>query len=104
MQESLPELSLSSVNSEFQYARPSRLKVLVELYEWQEVELVLLSEKEKLRSALGDLLVDSDETTDEEIDETALLLEIEAGVRGQSPLSQSIIDERNAGPYYRVCS
>lgn len=77
-----------------------RLLDPVELDEGQEVELMILSEREKLRSALGDLLVhiDIDETTGDEVDEAALLREIEDGFRGQVPLSQAIIDERNEGP------
>ena len=75
-----------------------RLLDPVELSEGQEVELVILSEQEKLHSALGDLLVQIDSDSIEDIDEQSLLAEIAEDFRGQPPLSQSIIEERNKGP------
>lgn len=74
-----------------------RLLDPVDLSEGQEVQLVILSEHERVRSALGDLLVEYDVPTDD-IDEDALMREIEAGFRGQSSLSAAIIDERREGP------
>jgi predicted DNA-binding antitoxin AbrB/MazE fold protein len=69
----------------------------VDLIEGQEIQLLILSDDEKLRSALGDLLHESEDTSDEILDEAALLAEIEQGFRGQPPLSQTIIDERGDG-------
>jgi predicted DNA-binding antitoxin AbrB/MazE fold protein len=69
----------------------------VDLAEGQEIQLLILSDEDKLRSALGDLLLESEDTSDEILDEDALLAEIEEGFRGQPPLSQSIIDERQEG-------
>ena len=69
----------------------------VDLAEGQEIQLLILSDDEKLRSALGDLLHESEDTNDEIVDEAALLAEIEQAFRGQPPLSQSIIDERKEG-------
>ena len=74
-----------------------RLLDPVDLTEGQEVELTIQSQQEKLRSALGDLLVEIMEPVDEPIDEQELLLAIEQDFRGHAPLSQTIIDERNTG-------
>lgn len=68
------------------------------LTEGQEVQLVILSEKERARVALGDLVVDLGDRYDEEIDEVALLEEIAKGFRGAPLLSEAIIAERRAGP------
>lgn len=76
----------------------------VELAEGQEVHLTILSEQERARAALGDLLVDaprpSIETFDElnELDDEALLKEIEEGFKGVPSLSEAIIEERREGP------
>jgi predicted DNA-binding antitoxin AbrB/MazE fold protein len=73
----------------------------VELAEGQEVHLTILSDRERVRAALGDLLVQVPEPTsaeDDEIDEDALAREIEEAFRGQPPLSETIIQERREGP------
>jgi hypothetical protein len=56
----------------------------------QEIQLFILSEEEKLRSALGDLLLESVDISDEILDELDLQKEVERGFRGQPPLSQKI--------------
>jgi predicted DNA-binding antitoxin AbrB/MazE fold protein len=68
----------------------------VDLSEGQEVQLVILSERERMRAALRDLLVEYDSRTDS-LDEDALMREIDTGFRGQPPLSETIIDERREG-------
>ena len=75
-----------------------RLLDEVELAEGQEVHLVILSEKERVRAALGDLVMDMPERIDEDIDEAALLDVIAKGYRGSPLLSETIIAERRAGP------
>jgi predicted DNA-binding antitoxin AbrB/MazE fold protein len=70
----------------------------VVLNEGQQVQLVILSDEERVLAALGDLLVEVPDLTDENIDEAALMREIEEGFRGQSPLSETIIEERREGP------
>jgi predicted DNA-binding antitoxin AbrB/MazE fold protein len=75
-----------------------RLLDPVDLTEGQEVHLVLLSERERFRAALGDLVVEAPKSTDDPIDEEALLREIENALKGQTPLSESIIEERREGP------
>ena len=71
----------------------------VDLAEGQEIELVILTERERAIAALGDLLVQIPGIGDEEeIDEESLLREIEAAFRGQPPLSETIIEERREGP------
>ena len=74
-----------------------RLLEPVDLSEGQEIQLLILSEDERIRAALGDLLVEIAEPADApEIDEDALYREIEAAFRGQPPLSYTIIEERLA--------
>lgn len=81
------------------YSR-GRLRLLdpVSLSEGQEVQLVILSEEEREHSTLEDMVVDVREMEGEEIDEEALIREIEAAFRGQASLSSDIIEERRHGP------
>jgi predicted DNA-binding antitoxin AbrB/MazE fold protein len=67
----------------------------VQLAEGQEVHLVILSERDRARIALGDLLVEMPEPPGAaEIDEAALLEEVAEALRGAPPLSEAIIAER----------
>jgi predicted DNA-binding antitoxin AbrB/MazE fold protein len=68
----------------------------VNLSEGQEVQLVIVAERERVRTALGDLLVDYSDLTDDLdiIDEDAMMREIDAEFQGQPPLSETIIEER----------
>ncbi len=75
-----------------------RLLDPVDLSEGQEIQLMILSDAEMVRAALGDLLVDRMALSDDDIDEEALAHEIEEAFRGQSPLSDDIIAERREGP------
>ena len=75
-----------------------RLLDPVDLSEGQEIQLVILSERERFRAALGDLVVEAPKSTDDPIDEEALLREIREAFRGQPPLSDTIIEERREGP------
>ena len=70
----------------------------VHLTEGQEVRVLILSEEERVRAALGDLVVPVSAPTEEDVDEEALAREVEAGFRGQSPLSETILEERREGP------
>lgn len=74
-----------------------RLLDAVDLVEGQEVQLVLVDEPDRVDAALADLLVQPLDVEDD-IDEEALLKEIEEAFRGQPPLSETIIQERNEGP------
>ncbi len=74
-----------------------RLLDPIELSEGQEVEVLIVSSNEKLQSALSDLLVSIQQPGEDNLDELALLQEIESAFQGQAPLSQDIIDERNEG-------
>ena len=74
-----------------------RLLEPVNLAEGQEIQVVILSNREQVRAALGDLLVEIPDIA-QDIDEASLAQEIENGFRGQSPLSESIIQERREGP------
>jgi predicted DNA-binding antitoxin AbrB/MazE fold protein len=70
----------------------------VDLTEGQEIQLTILSEEERVRAALGDLLVPRAPVNPEEdeIDEEALMREIEEGFRGIT-VSDVIIEERREG-------
>jgi predicted DNA-binding antitoxin AbrB/MazE fold protein len=75
-----------------------RLLESVNLAEGQEIEVMILSEKEKVRLALGDLLVEVAEPIDAEFDEAKLMREIETDFHSQTSLSDTIINERHEGP------
>jgi predicted DNA-binding antitoxin AbrB/MazE fold protein len=75
-----------------------RLLDPVDLQEGQEIHVMIMSERERIRAALGDLLVETPITTDEDFDEEQLMKEIEEAFRGQPPLSETIIEERREGP------
>lgn len=76
-----------------------RLLEDVALSEGQEVNISILSDRDLVRAALGDLVVKfPEEASDEEIDEEALLREIEAELTGDLRLSEAIIEERREGP------
>jgi predicted DNA-binding antitoxin AbrB/MazE fold protein len=74
----------------------------VHLTEGQEIRLLILSEEERVRAALGDLVVALPTPAEEDVDEEALAREVEAGFRGQPPLSETILEERRAGPGRRT--
>jgi hypothetical protein len=59
---------------------------------------MILSDKERVIAALGDLLVEIPEPTGENLDEEELARQIEEDFRGQPPLSDTIIEERRNGP------
>jgi predicted DNA-binding antitoxin AbrB/MazE fold protein len=77
-----------------------RLRLLdpVDLTEGQEIELIIVSELERAKMALGDLLVSYENETASELDETRLMAEIDEALRGISPVSDVIIRERREGP------
>ena len=69
--------------------------------EGEEVQLRLVSSRDAIEQALGDLLVIPLGLSDNElstIDEDALMHRIEEAFRGQRPLSEDIIEERRDGP------
>lgn len=75
-----------------------RLLDPVDLSEGEEIQLMILSDEERVLAALGDLLVEIPDPMGEDVDEDALAHEIEEGFRGQPPLSDTIIEERREGP------
>jgi predicted DNA-binding antitoxin AbrB/MazE fold protein len=77
-----------------------RLLDPVELAEGQEIQLMILSERERARAVLADLLVSHDVSSeqDELTDEVALLAAIDADTRGKPAVSDAIIEERREGP------
>jgi predicted DNA-binding antitoxin AbrB/MazE fold protein len=71
----------------------------VDFTEGQEVQLTFLSVHRVIRNALAGLLISPHPIThDDEIDEAALLHEIEEAFRGQPSLSQTILEDRQMGP------
>ena len=68
----------------------------VDLVEGQEIQLLILSDRERVLSALGDLVVDVAPNADV-IDEEALLQEIREAFGGELSLSDIIIEERREG-------
>ena len=70
----------------------------VHLLEGQEIRVIILSEEDRVRAALGELVVPLSTPAAEDVDEEALAREVEAGFRGQPPLSETILEERRTGP------
>jgi predicted DNA-binding antitoxin AbrB/MazE fold protein len=75
-----------------------RLLDPVDLSEGEEIQLMILSDEERVLAALDDLLVEIPKSTGEDFDEEILARGIEEGFRGQPPLSDTIIEERHDGP------
>jgi len=87
-----------SVRAVFENGRLRPLEP-IDLVEGQEIELQILTDRERAIAALGDLLASvSAPLDDDTFDEAALMREIEEAFRGQPPLSQTIIEERREGP------
>jgi predicted nucleic acid-binding protein/predicted DNA-binding antitoxin AbrB/MazE fold protein len=67
----------------------------VHLTEGQEIRVLILTEEDRVPAALGDPVVPLSAPAEaEDVDEEALAREVEAGFRGQSPLSATILEER----------
>jgi hypothetical protein len=60
--------------------------------------VLILSEKDRVRAALGDLVVPFSAPTEADVDEEVLAREVEESFRGQSPLSETILKERRERP------
>lgn len=75
-----------------------RLLDPVHLIEGQEIHVMLLSERERARVALDDLLVQYEPLSVEEVDEAKLLEDIDAALQGKPPVSEAMIQERREGP------
>jgi predicted DNA-binding antitoxin AbrB/MazE fold protein len=77
-----------------------RLRLLdpVNLAEGQEIALMILSERERARAALGNLMVEYAPEPVEDVDEAALLAEIDVAMKGKPPVSDVILEERREGP------
>jgi predicted DNA-binding antitoxin AbrB/MazE fold protein len=76
-----------------------RLLDPVTLAEGEQVAIMILNENDAVLAALGDLVVPpSHDFDDEDVDEAALLREIENVLEGKKPLSETIIEERREGP------
>jgi predicted DNA-binding antitoxin AbrB/MazE fold protein len=69
----------------------------VDLVEGQEIQLVILSDRERVISALGDLVSPVELFTGEVTDAEALLQEVSEAFRGLPSVSDSIIAERREG-------
>lgn len=69
----------------------------INLQEGEEVQVTILSERERVRAALGDLLVEHTDMPEDDIDEEALMRRIDAELKGVT-VSDAIIEERREGP------
>jgi predicted DNA-binding antitoxin AbrB/MazE fold protein len=58
----------------------------VPLTEGQEVRVLILSEEDRVRAALGALVVAYSAPAEEDVDEEAFMREVEEGFRGQPPV------------------
>lgn len=74
-----------------------RLLDPVNLVEGEQIQVTILSERDQVMVALGDMVVQPSDFEDD-IDEAELARVIEEGFRGQPPLSETIIQERREGP------
>jgi predicted DNA-binding antitoxin AbrB/MazE fold protein len=70
----------------------------VDLAEGQEIQVTILTDRERVIAALGDLLVKFPPSDDPDIDEEALQREIDESYQGGPSLSDAIIEERREGP------
>jgi predicted DNA-binding antitoxin AbrB/MazE fold protein len=70
----------------------------VELAEGQEVHLTILSERERARAALGELLGEAPAPAIEHLDDEALFRELDKLPNEGTSLSEIIIEERREGP------
>jgi predicted DNA-binding antitoxin AbrB/MazE fold protein len=75
-----------------------RLLDPVDLSEGQEIELLILSDRERLQAALGDLLMPRSDPVEDFMDEATLMQEVETGFGDDISLSDIIIEERHEGP------
>ena len=70
----------------------------IDLSEGQQIQLMILSEREQARAALSNILVKFEPNAADDIDEAALFADIDAEMRGKPPISDIIIEERREGP------
>lgn len=79
-----------------------RLLDPIELIEGQEIQVTIISNRERARAALGKNAVQdefyNDPALDEPIDEAALLAELDEATRGIPSVSEAIIEERRESP------
>jgi predicted DNA-binding antitoxin AbrB/MazE fold protein len=74
-----------------------RLLEPLDLEDGQEVALVLVDSRQDVLAALGDLVMPADPTSEDILDEEAILREMDELYEGP-PASQAILDERQDGP------
>jgi predicted DNA-binding antitoxin AbrB/MazE fold protein len=73
-----------------------RLLDKVDFQEGQTVELVLQTPRDKVRAILKDMLMEIPDDGEDDIDEEALMREIDEGTRGVT-LSDAVLEEREQG-------
>jgi predicted DNA-binding antitoxin AbrB/MazE fold protein len=75
-----------------------RLLYPLDLAEGQEIDVLILTERDKAIAALGNLVATPPQISDEGIDEEALLRELDETYGGNLSVSDAIIQERREGP------
>ncbi len=75
-----------------------RLLEPTNLTEGQHIQLVILSERELARTALASITAQTEPDEADDIDEAALLAEIDTATKGNPSVSDAIIEERREGP------
>jgi predicted DNA-binding antitoxin AbrB/MazE fold protein len=75
-----------------------RLLQPLDLLEGQEIDVLILTEREQAIAALGDLVAATTPLSAEDIDEEALLKELDETYGGNLSVSDAIIQERREGP------
>lgn len=75
-----------------------RLLHPVDLAEGQEIDVVILTERERAIAALGDLVAAPAQASEKDIDEQVLLKELDETYGGRLSVSDAIIQERREGP------
>ena len=69
----------------------------VHLQEGQEVQLHIVEKQAPLRERIGDMLTSFDVDESSNIDEEALMQDLDKVLRGKRPLSEIILEERREG-------
>ncbi len=85
------------IRAVYEHGRPRPLDP-VGLTDGQEIRLTVVSEREQVRLALVDLLMPLAKESAGPLDESAMLAQLDADLRGRVAVSDAILEERREGP------